>query len=99
DPATGALNMDTCASSYLNDSVTSLSDVFNTCIYPSVSIIEFYPPTISSLAATTSSSVLLYVSSCGFDSGNQGFSLIILLSGIGKRERLARISLLLVLFS
>nr|GEX66887.1 ribonuclease H-like domain-containing protein [Tanacetum cinerariifolium] len=38
DPATGALNMDTGASSYLNDSVTSLSDVFNTCIYPSISV-------------------------------------------------------------
>ncbi|GJZ28889.1 ribonuclease H-like domain-containing protein [Tanacetum coccineum] len=38
DPATGAWNMDTGASSHLNDSVTSISDVFNTCIYPSVSV-------------------------------------------------------------
>ncbi|GJX99747.1 ribonuclease H-like domain-containing protein [Tanacetum coccineum] len=30
DPATGAWNMDTCASSHLNSSVTSLSDIFNT---------------------------------------------------------------------
>ncbi|GKA46449.1 hypothetical protein Tco_1306354 [Tanacetum coccineum] len=29
DPATGAWNMDTCASSHLNDAVTSLSDIFN----------------------------------------------------------------------
>nr|GEX57404.1 ribonuclease H-like domain-containing protein [Tanacetum cinerariifolium] len=30
--------MDTGVSSHVNDSVTSLSDVFNTCIYPSVSV-------------------------------------------------------------
>ncbi|GKF33445.1 ribonuclease H-like domain-containing protein [Tanacetum coccineum] len=30
--------MDTGASSHLNDSITSPSDVFNTCIYPSVSV-------------------------------------------------------------
>nr|GEW23878.1 ribonuclease H-like domain-containing protein [Tanacetum cinerariifolium] len=40
DPASGAWNMDTCASSNLNDSVTSLRDVFNTCIYPSVSVCD-----------------------------------------------------------
>nr|GEV19819.1 hypothetical protein [Tanacetum cinerariifolium] len=33
----GNWNMDTGASSYLNDFVSSLSDVFNLCIYPSVS--------------------------------------------------------------
>ncbi|GJZ54844.1 ribonuclease H-like domain-containing protein [Tanacetum coccineum] len=38
DPTSGAWKMDTCASSYLNDSVTSLSNIFNTCIYPSVSV-------------------------------------------------------------
>nr|GEV40177.1 ribonuclease H-like domain-containing protein [Tanacetum cinerariifolium] len=38
DPTTGAWNIDTCASSHLNSSITSLSDVFNTCIYPSVSV-------------------------------------------------------------
>ncbi|GJX79741.1 ribonuclease H-like domain-containing protein [Tanacetum coccineum] len=38
DPTSGVWNMDTGASSHLNDSVTSLSDVFNTCIYPSVSV-------------------------------------------------------------
>ncbi|GKC17412.1 hypothetical protein Tco_1014194 [Tanacetum coccineum] len=38
DPASGAWNMDTGASSHLNNLVTSLSDVFNTCIYPSVSV-------------------------------------------------------------
>ncbi|GKD31280.1 hypothetical protein Tco_1242058 [Tanacetum coccineum] len=36
DPASGAWNMDTCASSHLNASITSLNYVFNTCIYPSV---------------------------------------------------------------
>ncbi|GKA83804.1 hypothetical protein Tco_0805399 [Tanacetum coccineum] len=38
DLATGAWNMDTGASSHLNASITSLSDVFNTCIYPSISV-------------------------------------------------------------
>ncbi|GJR98959.1 ribonuclease H-like domain-containing protein [Tanacetum coccineum] len=38
DPATGAWNMDTSMSSPLNDSVTSFSDIFNICIYPSVSV-------------------------------------------------------------
>nr|GEU82780.1 ribonuclease H-like domain-containing protein [Tanacetum cinerariifolium] len=38
DPASGAWNMDTNASSHLNDSITSLSDVFNTFIHLSVSI-------------------------------------------------------------
>ncbi|GJW81024.1 ribonuclease H-like domain-containing protein [Tanacetum coccineum] len=38
DPAAGAWNMDKGASSHLNDSVTSLSDIFNMCIYPSVSV-------------------------------------------------------------
>ncbi|GJW18395.1 ribonuclease H-like domain-containing protein, partial [Tanacetum coccineum] len=36
DPTTGAWNMDTCASSHLNASVTNLNNVFNTCIYPSI---------------------------------------------------------------
>nr|GEZ39021.1 receptor-like protein kinase THESEUS 1 [Tanacetum cinerariifolium] len=38
DLAIGAWNMDSGASSHLNASITSLSDVFNTCIYPSVSV-------------------------------------------------------------
>ncbi|GJX67396.1 ribonuclease H-like domain-containing protein [Tanacetum coccineum] len=38
DPSSGAWNMDTGASSHLNDSVTNLSDVFNSCMYPSVSV-------------------------------------------------------------
>ncbi|GJU87586.1 ribonuclease H-like domain-containing protein [Tanacetum coccineum] len=38
DLAYGAWNMDTGASSHINNSVSSLSDVFNTCIYPSVSV-------------------------------------------------------------
>ncbi|GKD03346.1 hypothetical protein Tco_1178320, partial [Tanacetum coccineum] len=42
DPTNGNWNMDTCASSYLNDSVYSLSDVFNLCIYPSVSFGDGY---------------------------------------------------------
>ncbi|GKA26175.1 ribonuclease H-like domain-containing protein [Tanacetum coccineum] len=32
------MDMDTCASSHLNDSVTSLSGVLDMCIYPSVSV-------------------------------------------------------------
>ncbi|GKA52306.1 ribonuclease H-like domain-containing protein [Tanacetum coccineum] len=40
--ATGNWNIDTGASSYLNDYVSSLSDVFNLCIYPSVSIGDDY---------------------------------------------------------
>ncbi|GJU95305.1 hypothetical protein Tco_1320061 [Tanacetum coccineum] len=38
DPTTGAWNMDTGASSQLNDSVTNLSEVFNSCMYPFVSV-------------------------------------------------------------
>ncbi|GJX23995.1 ribonuclease H-like domain-containing protein [Tanacetum coccineum] len=38
DPASGAWNMDTSASSHLNNSVTSLSTIFNSCMYPSVSV-------------------------------------------------------------
>ncbi|GJY40656.1 ribonuclease H-like domain-containing protein [Tanacetum coccineum] len=38
DPVTGAWNMDTGASSHLNNSVTSLSENFNTCMYPSISV-------------------------------------------------------------
>ncbi|GJV95571.1 hypothetical protein Tco_1547148 [Tanacetum coccineum] len=38
DPASDAWNMDTCASSHLNDSLTNLSEVFNSCMYPSVSV-------------------------------------------------------------
>ncbi|GKF23678.1 ribonuclease H-like domain-containing protein, partial [Tanacetum coccineum] len=36
DPTIGAWNIDIGASSHLNDSVTSLSDVLSRCIYPSV---------------------------------------------------------------
>ncbi|GKD92949.1 hypothetical protein Tco_1372786 [Tanacetum coccineum] len=36
DPASGAWNFDTGASSHLNNSVNSLSEIFNTCMYPSV---------------------------------------------------------------
>ncbi|GJY22876.1 ribonuclease H-like domain-containing protein [Tanacetum coccineum] len=42
DPTTSAWNMDTGASSYLNDYVTSLSDVLNMCIYPPVSVGDNY---------------------------------------------------------
>ncbi|GJT99105.1 ribonuclease H-like domain-containing protein [Tanacetum coccineum] len=38
DPAPAAWNMDTCASSHLNNSVTILSVIFNTCMYPSISV-------------------------------------------------------------
>jgi hypothetical protein len=38
DPTIGAWNMDTGASSHLNASVNSLSNIFNTCMYPSVSV-------------------------------------------------------------
>nr|GEY40756.1 ribonuclease H-like domain-containing protein [Tanacetum cinerariifolium] len=38
DPATGTWNMDTDASSHLNKSVNSLSENFNTCMYPSISV-------------------------------------------------------------
>nr|GEY85628.1 reverse transcriptase domain-containing protein [Tanacetum cinerariifolium] len=38
DPASGAWNLDTCASSHLNNSFNSLSENFNTCMYPSVSV-------------------------------------------------------------
>ncbi|GKC78628.1 ribonuclease H-like domain-containing protein, partial [Tanacetum coccineum] len=38
DPTSGNWNMDTGASSHLNDSVSSLSDIFNMCIYPSISV-------------------------------------------------------------
>ncbi|GJS42534.1 ribonuclease H-like domain-containing protein [Tanacetum coccineum] len=42
DPTSDAWNMDTSVSSHLNDSVTSLSDVLNMCIYPSVSVGDGY---------------------------------------------------------
>ncbi|GJT45304.1 ribonuclease H-like domain-containing protein [Tanacetum coccineum] len=38
DSACGAWNMDTGASSHLNNSITSLSKFFNTCVYPSISV-------------------------------------------------------------
>ncbi|GJX30642.1 ribonuclease H-like domain-containing protein [Tanacetum coccineum] len=38
DPLAGTWNMDTGASSHLNDSVHCLSDIFNMCIYPSVAV-------------------------------------------------------------
>nr|GEY82875.1 ribonuclease H-like domain-containing protein [Tanacetum cinerariifolium] len=38
DPASGAWNMDTGASSHLNNSVNSLSENYNTCMYPSISV-------------------------------------------------------------
>ncbi|GJW37965.1 ribonuclease H-like domain-containing protein [Tanacetum coccineum] len=38
EPAFGNWNMDTCASSHLNDSVHCLSDILNMCIYPSVAV-------------------------------------------------------------
>ncbi|GJW70479.1 hypothetical protein Tco_0127396 [Tanacetum coccineum] len=42
DPSTGAWNMDTCTSSYLNDFVHSLSDVLNMCLYPSIFVGDGY---------------------------------------------------------
>ncbi|GJV76394.1 hypothetical protein Tco_1507978 [Tanacetum coccineum] len=42
DPTTGAWNIDTGASSHLNNSVNSLSENFNTCMYPSVSVGDGY---------------------------------------------------------
>nr|GEV89691.1 ribonuclease H-like domain-containing protein [Tanacetum cinerariifolium] len=38
DPASGNWNMDTGASSHLNDSIHCLSDILNMCIYPSVAV-------------------------------------------------------------
>jgi hypothetical protein len=37
-PTDGNWNMDTCASSHLNDDINCLNDVFNSCIYPSVAV-------------------------------------------------------------
>ncbi|GKC42874.1 ribonuclease H-like domain-containing protein [Tanacetum coccineum] len=37
-PTTSVWNFDTGASSHLNNSVTNLSEVFNSCMYPSVSV-------------------------------------------------------------
>ncbi|GJT28391.1 hypothetical protein Tco_0908666 [Tanacetum coccineum] len=42
DPTIGTWNMDTGASSHLSDSVSSLSDTLNICIYPSVSVGDSY---------------------------------------------------------
>ncbi|GJS17193.1 ribonuclease H-like domain-containing protein [Tanacetum coccineum] len=42
DQTTGAWNMDTCASSHLNNSVNGLSEIFNTCMYLSVSVGDGY---------------------------------------------------------
>nr|GEV51376.1 ribonuclease H-like domain-containing protein [Tanacetum cinerariifolium] len=38
DFASGAWKFDTCVSSHINNSVNSLSENFNTCMYPSVSV-------------------------------------------------------------
>ncbi|GJU18916.1 hypothetical protein Tco_1146882 [Tanacetum coccineum] len=38
DPAPGNWNMDTAATSHLNDSVNNLSDIFNSSIYSSVAV-------------------------------------------------------------
>ncbi|GJZ00046.1 retrovirus-related pol polyprotein from transposon TNT 1-94 [Tanacetum coccineum] len=38
EPTSGNWNMDTCASSHLNDYVHYLSDILNMCIYPSVAV-------------------------------------------------------------
>ncbi|GJV19798.1 ribonuclease H-like domain-containing protein [Tanacetum coccineum] len=38
DPTTGAWNMDTGASSYLNNYVTSLSTILNSCMYSTISV-------------------------------------------------------------
>ncbi|GJZ59489.1 ribonuclease H-like domain-containing protein, partial [Tanacetum coccineum] len=38
DPACDAWNMDTGAGSHLNNPVNSLSEIFNTCMYPSISV-------------------------------------------------------------
>nr|GEU98184.1 ribonuclease H-like domain-containing protein [Tanacetum cinerariifolium] len=49
DPTSGAWNMDTSVSSYLNNPVNSLSDIFNMCIYPSVLVGDGYSiPVINS---------------------------------------------------
>ncbi|GJX84354.1 hypothetical protein Tco_0335128, partial [Tanacetum coccineum] len=42
DPTNGTWNMDTSASSYLNDLVTSLCDVLNMCVYASVLVGDGY---------------------------------------------------------
>ncbi|GJS46116.1 ribonuclease H-like domain-containing protein [Tanacetum coccineum] len=63
DPTTGAWNMDTGASSHLNNSVTSLITIFNSCMYPSVLVSDGHsiPVTNSghSLLPTTSRSLHL----------------------------------------
>ncbi|GKA33328.1 hypothetical protein Tco_0719695 [Tanacetum coccineum] len=38
DLFSGAWNMDTGASSHLNNSIISISEIFNTCMYPSISV-------------------------------------------------------------
>ncbi|GJW05934.1 ribonuclease H-like domain-containing protein [Tanacetum coccineum] len=63
DPNTGTWNMDTGASSHLNNSVTSLSTIFNSSMYPSVSVGDGHsiPVTNSghSILPTTSKSLHL----------------------------------------
>ncbi|GKE24868.1 ribonuclease H-like domain-containing protein [Tanacetum coccineum] len=42
DPNIGAWNMDTGASSHLNNSINSLRTVFNSCLYPSIAVGDGY---------------------------------------------------------
>ncbi|GKD79483.1 ribonuclease H-like domain-containing protein [Tanacetum coccineum] len=64
DPTTGAWNMDTGASSHLNNSVTSLTTIFNSSMYPSVLVGDGHsiPVTDSghSIFPTTSKSLHLH---------------------------------------
>ncbi|GJY55513.1 ribonuclease H-like domain-containing protein [Tanacetum coccineum] len=49
DPSPRNWNMDTGATTHLNDSISSLSNIFNKCIYPSVSVGDGYSiPVINS---------------------------------------------------
>nr|GEV77572.1 ribonuclease H-like domain-containing protein [Tanacetum cinerariifolium] len=64
DPTTGAWNMDTGASSHLNNLVTSLTTMFNSSMYPSVSVSDGHSILVTnfghSILPTTSKSLHLH---------------------------------------
>ncbi|GJT03990.1 ribonuclease H-like domain-containing protein [Tanacetum coccineum] len=59
DPATGAWNMDAGVSSHLNSSVTSLNDIFNTCMYSSISVDDGHSTTRHSILPNPTKSLHL----------------------------------------
>nr|GEX07401.1 ribonuclease H-like domain-containing protein [Tanacetum cinerariifolium] len=74
DFSNGAYNMDTGASSHLNSSVNSLCEIFNTCMYPSISVGDGHSISVTNTGHSILPTSFVHDNNCTIEFDAFGFS-------------------------